>query len=73
MAAQAPGRSAGRTTLRSSGNGKPPSFALVSDEAGATDAGIQLVLGDGRKLRIRQGVVEGTLRAALAALEQPRC
>jgi hypothetical protein len=45
----------------------------VSDEAGATDAGIQLVLGDGRKLRIRQGVVEGTLRAALAALEQPRC
>ena len=67
-----PGRRAG-TTLRPSGNGKPPSFALVSDEAGATDAGIELVLGEGRKLRIRQGVNEETLRAVLAALEQPRC
>ena len=51
----------------------PASFALVSDEAGATDAGIELVLGDGRHLRIRQGVKEETLRAVLAALEPPRC
>jgi|SRR5208337_188526 len=49
------------------------SFALVSDEAGATDAGIELVLGDGRRLRIRQGVEEETLRAVLAALEPARC
>jgi hypothetical protein len=49
------------------------SFALVSDEAGATDAGIELVLGDGRRLRIRQGVDEATLRVVLAALEPPRC
>ncbi len=49
------------------------SFALVSDESGITDAGIELVLGDGRRLRIRQGVDEETLRAVLAALEQPRC
>ena len=65
-----PGRRAG-TTLRP--NGKPPSFALVSEEAGAPDAGIELVLGEGRKLRIRQGVDEETLRSVLAALEQPRC
>jgi hypothetical protein len=49
------------------------SFALVSEEPGATDAGIELVLGDGRRLRIRQGVDEATLRAVLAALESPRC
>ena len=54
-------------------NWNPASFALVSDEAGATDAGIELVLGDGRRLRIRQGVDEATLRAVLAALESPRC
>jgi hypothetical protein len=45
----------------------------VSDEAGETEAGIELVLGDGRKLRIRQGVEEETLRAVLAALEPARC
>jgi hypothetical protein len=49
------------------------SFALVSDEPGAIDAGIELVLGDGRRLRIRQGVDEETLRAVLAALEPSRC
>ena len=45
----------------------------MSDEAGETEAGIELVLGDGRKLRIRQGVEEETLRAVLAALEPARC
>jgi transposase-like protein len=61
------------TTARPSGNGSPASFALVSEEGGATDAGIELVLGEGRKLRIRRGVDEETLRAVLSALEQPRC
>ena len=60
------------TTSKSGGQGRPASFALVSDEGGATDAGIELVLGDGRKLRIRRGVEEETLRVVLAALE-PRC
>ncbi len=60
--------------MRKPGNNRgAASFALVSDEAGMTDAGIELVLGDGRRLRIRQGVDEETLRAVLAALEQPRC
>jgi hypothetical protein len=54
-------------------HGGAASFALVSDEAGATDAGIELVLGDGRRLRIRRGVEEATLRVVLAALEPPRC
>jgi len=48
-------------------------FALVSDEPGATDAGLELVLGDGRRLRIRKGVDEETLRAVLAAVEPSRC
>jgi transposase-like protein len=45
------------------------SFALVSNEPEGTDAGIELVLGDGRRLRIRKGVDEETLRAVLAAVE----
>ena len=49
------------------------SFALVSEEAGTTDAGIELVLSDGRRLHIHRGVKEATLRAVLAALEQPGC
>lgn len=62
-----------RTVRRSHLNGNQASFALVSDEPGANDVGIELVLGDGRRLRIRQGVDEETLRSVLAALEQPRC
>ena len=50
-----------------------PSFALVSDEPGAIDADIELVLNDGRRLRVRQGVEEETLRTVLAALEPSRC
>ena len=61
------------TMPRPNGQRRLASFALVSDEGGATDAGIELVLGDGRKLRIRQGVDEQTLRSVLAALEQPGC
>ena len=69
-------RQAGRgegTRRRPAVQGGAASFALVSEEAGATDGGIELVLGDGRRLRIRQGVEEATLRAVLAALESPRC
>jgi len=44
------------------------SFALVSDQPAALDAGIELVLGDGRRLRISKGVDEETLRAVLAAV-----
>ena len=61
------------TTPKAGGHGRPASFALVSGEAEETDAGIELVLGDGRKLRIRRGVEEATLRSVLAALEPPRC
>ena len=47
----------------------PASFALVSDGSDAAEAGIELVLGEGRSLRIRKGVDEQTLRAVLAVLE----
>ncbi len=52
---------------------EPASFALVSDEAGSNDAGIELVLAGGRRLRLAKGVDEATLRSVLAALEQPGC
>ena len=61
------------TTSKTGGQGRPTSFALVSEEAGATDAGIELVLSGGRRLRITKGVDEVTLRTVLAALEPPRC
>ena len=54
---------------RPGGNRAEASFALVSNEPSALDAGIELVLGDGRRLRIRKGVDEETLRAVLAAVE----
>lgn len=42
-------------------HGSAASIALVSDEAGTTDAGIDLALGDGRRLRIHRGVEQATL------------
>ena len=51
----------------------PASFALVSGEAGSVDAGIELLLSGGRRLRIAKGVDEPTLRSVLAALEPPGC
>jgi hypothetical protein len=45
----------------------------MSEEAGARDAGIELVLGDGWQLRTRRGLDEETLRVALAALQSSRC
>ena len=46
------------------------SFALISDKPGSMDAGIELVLGDGRRLRIARGVDEETLRTVLAAVSR---
>jgi transposase-like protein len=59
----------GRSIPGQGGNREPASFALVSDEPQATDAGIELVLSGGRQLHIRKGVDEETLRAVLAAVE----
>ena len=60
----------GRSTRHGAG---PASFALVSDEPGALTAGIELVLANGRRLRISQGVDEATLRTVLASLETASC
>jgi hypothetical protein len=49
------------------------SFALVSNEPEVTDAGIELILQDGRRLRISRGVDEQTLRSVLAAVETTKC
>jgi transposase-like protein len=48
-------------------------FALVSDGPEDLDAGIELVLGDGRRLRIGKGVDEQTLRTVLAAVGPEGC
>ena len=55
------------------GGSSQASFALVSEERGALDAGIELVLGDGRRIRIGKGVDEETLRTVLAAVEREGC
>jgi len=63
-----------RQALRSpKRNTASASFALVSDEPGSNDAGIELVLAGGRRLRIAKGVDEATLRAVLAAVEPEGC
>lgn len=49
------------------------SFSLVSEEPSGSDAGIELVLAGGRRLRIARGVDEATLRAVLAAVEPEGC
>ena len=43
-------------------NSRRVSFALVRDEPGTTDAGLGLVLGYERRLRISRGVDEAALR-----------
>lgn len=50
-------------------SGGEASFALVSEDGASIQAGLELVLQDGRRLRISQGVQEETLRAVLAAME----
>ena len=49
------------------------SFALVSNDPEAMDAGIELILRDGHRLRISRGVDEQTLRSVLAAVEATGC
>ena len=58
---------------RPMGIGGQASFALVSPEAGAADAGIELVLGDGRRVRISRGVDVATLRTVLSAVGPEGC
>jgi len=62
-----------RPVQRKVASGSQASFALVSDDPGAADAGIELVLQDGRRLRISRGVDEPTLRAVLSALGPEAC
>jgi hypothetical protein len=51
-----------------------PAFALVSEGAAPLgNPGVELVLGDGRRLRIAAGVDEATLRTVLAVLDPGRC
>lgn len=46
-------------------------FALVSEEPGeSASAGIELVLRDGRRVRIAKGVDEETLRTVVGVLEE---
>ena len=52
---------------------KAATFALVSDAPGELDASIELVLADGRRVRIRRGVDEATLRTVLAAVGSSPC
>jgi transposase-like protein len=66
------GKAHGAARRRALRAGKPATFALVSDAPGALDAGIELVLADGRRVRIRRGVDEATLRTVLAAVESAR-
>ena len=58
---------------RPGGNLGAASFTVVSDGAGTTDASTELLLGEGHRLRICQGVDEEILRAVLAPLEASRC
>jgi hypothetical protein len=49
------------------------SFALVSEAAGSMDAGIELVMSDGCRLRIGTGVDAETLRTVLTAVGSDGC
>jgi hypothetical protein len=56
------------------GAGWKASFALVSEQPGEPSTiGIELVLANGRRLRIGHGVDERTLRTVLAVVERERC
>jgi len=69
---------AGRRRRQATGQGSPAktSFALVDldgDQGEMNEAGIELVLSGGRKLRIGKGVDEKTLVSVVTALEEKRC
>jgi transposase-like protein len=61
--------------LRENGRTGPASFALVTDHdnAGVLDAGIELILSGGRRLRIGKGVDPETLASVVAVLERGLC
>jgi hypothetical protein len=63
----------GRRVGPKAGVKKGATFALVSEEGGSLEAGIELVLADGRRVRISRGVDEGTLRTVLAAMGSEPC
>ena len=67
------GKVHGAARRRALATAKKATFALVSDAPGELDAGIELVLADGRRLRIRRGVDESTLRTVLAAVGSASC
>jgi hypothetical protein len=52
---------------------KEATFALVSDAPGALEAGIELVLSDGRRVRIGKGVDPETLQTVLVTLGSGAC
>jgi len=67
------GRTHGRARRQAISAAKKATFALVSDAPGELDAGIELVLADGKRLRIRRGVDEATLRTVLSATGSASC
>ena len=67
------GKVHGTARRRAMAAGKAATFALVSDAPGTLDAGIELVLAGGRRVRISRGVDEATLRTVLAAVGSEPC
>ena len=67
------GKLHGAARRRAIATAKGTTFALVSDAPGELDAGIELVLADGRRMRIRRGVDEATLRTVLSAVGAAPC
>lgn len=65
------GKTHGTARRRALAGGKSATFALVSESPSELDAGIELVLADGRRVRIRRGVDEETLRTVLSAVGSP--
>jgi transposase-like protein len=67
------GKAHGVARRRALSAAKTATFALVSDPPGERDAGIELVLADGGRVRIRREVNEATLRTVLAAVGSSLC
>jgi hypothetical protein len=59
------------STSKATKDASQATFALVSEDGGELgSAGIELVLRDGRRLRIGKGVDEDTLRTVVGVLEE---
>ncbi len=67
------GKVHGAARRRALSTEKSSTFALVSDAPGSMDAGIELMLADGRRVRISRGVDEATLRTVLSAVGSAPC